>query len=320
MMENEFNGWKKSGLLFDPISTDRRESKSFKGASKFPLPEIFTAISKIENISTKQKMVWRGQANIKWPLKSALQRYLEYKNPDQELTNKKFMDEQNKLLKNANKRGIGLTEVGSETNLHVWSQLQHHGVPTHLLDATEDALTALWFACQPCFRPSEGSGRETKEDGVLFAIDVSSFSHLTTSSKNDDYDISAFSKTTGRGTKVAKPLFIRNHVMNKRIYAQRASFITSVHPVPASDSGVKALTTSKSVKLSEVQRNFLEKPTLARNSGQPPRIRFIAILIPQESKRWILSILESGDKRSHNSLFPDVLGMADEYRVPSDQL
>ena len=48
--------------------------------------------------------------------------------------------------------------------------LQHHGVPTRLIDVTSNPMTALWFALEDQIL-WEGK-RKKRAPGVLFAIDV----------------------------------------------------------------------------------------------------------------------------------------------------
>ena len=59
----------------------------------------------------------------------------------------------------------------SATDLHMLAVLQHHGVPTRLIDVTSNPMTALWFAVEEHW-PRE-AGEPRRSPGVLFAIDVS---------------------------------------------------------------------------------------------------------------------------------------------------
>ncbi len=53
------------------------------------------------------------------------------------------------------------------------ASLQHHGVPTRLIDVTTDPMTALWFACQRASADRDATG-------VLFAFNVTRFKTLDT--------------------------------------------------------------------------------------------------------------------------------------------
>lgn len=305
--------WQATPHFFDPISPNRRANPKFTGARRFPCWEIFQTITFLENLNSTQKMVWRGQENSEWSLTTSLQRFHDKTNPSVVLTPTTFRNEQSRILSAAYERGIGLTELGKWKKHHTFAELQHYEVPTHLLDVTDDALTALWFACQPS-ASSRGAVAGAKNDGMLFVIDVSKMLSLTTS----DLD-SAFmerSKSSAKAVRLVpatKPIYLESANPNKRIAAQRAAFLVPPGPTKPGEMGVENFSLSAKKSLTPKDSEEIRTGRIS-TGGQPRKIPFIAILIPHESKKWILNKLESGKKRSEASLFPDIPGLARKYR------
>ena len=52
------------------------------------------------------------------------------------------------LHERINEAHMRFSEHGSKQPLEVMAQLQHYGAATGLIDFTESALAALWFACK----------------------------------------------------------------------------------------------------------------------------------------------------------------------------
>lgn len=308
-----FEGWQNSKHFFDPITEERKAGSTWRGASRFVCWEIFSTITNMENLNATQNIVWRGQKDSTWRLMTNLQRYWEERNPGLALDTARFKKEKDHLYREALRRGIGRTEIGTARTLHTFTELQHYGVPTHLLDVTEDALTALWFACQPTRGQKDENGTNGEKDGILFAIDVSKMSFITTSHTEDELDkLTAQTKKVGTKTVTNLPIYLKSHVPNRRMSAQRGAFIVSGNPVGKNKPGFESFSIPPIKKFTDADAIGLRSAHL-RSSGMPHTIPFVAILVPSECKKWILSKLESGNKRSEESLFPDVLGLAKKY-------
>jgi hypothetical protein len=203
--------------------------------------------------------------------------------------------------------------MGKWKRFHTFAELQHYEVPTHLLDVTEDALTALWFACQPSITENE-RGVSVKNDGILFVIDVSEMESRTTSDSDGAFlEMKPSTSKSPRFVPATKPIYLRSASPNRRIAAQRAAFIVPPGPTKTGEMGVQNFTLSTKRSLTSNDSKAIRTAKIS-TGGQPRKIPFVAILIPHESKTWILEKLESGEKRSEISLFPDLPGLAKKYR------
>ena len=119
--------------------------------------------SVVEMSTTMNRPAFRGQAKDEWRLDSAAVRRLEREYGDDVLTDERVLHD---LLRRyqADERIIPMGVIGGYPmeELQALSVLQHHGAATMLLDFTENALVALWFA----------STTEDDHDGRVFAVDI----------------------------------------------------------------------------------------------------------------------------------------------------
>ncbi|MEA3049157.1 MAG: hypothetical protein QOG84_993 [Sphingomonadales bacterium] len=90
--------------------------------------------------------MWRGQADIQWPVHSAAYRRLAKDSrvpKDQDL-----ISYEKRLLRRATHRGYRIFEGRELSDFELLARLQHHGAATRLLDATRSSLVGLFFACE----------------------------------------------------------------------------------------------------------------------------------------------------------------------------
>ena len=110
--------------------------------------------------------VFRGHANANWALYSGAVRRVVKAYGEKLLSRVPLLQEvvreyhQNELL-----LPMETMEGKGSTDLQKLSTLQHFGAGTGLLDFTESALVALWFACQQ-------DDDEPNANGAVFAVDI----------------------------------------------------------------------------------------------------------------------------------------------------
>ena len=150
-------------------------------------------LAKIEKITKKANYIYRGQADDEWPLESGATRRIRLALGEasdklfSESLVKSLQDYHNNLLTEARQKGFGLVDGRDLSDLGVLAALQHFGAATCLLDFTERALVALYFACQE----SKDQDRKNKDgknkDGKVFCIINSNISTVA-----EDKNISIF--------------------------------------------------------------------------------------------------------------------------------
>jgi hypothetical protein len=99
--------------------------------------------------------MWRGQADVDWPLHSTAYRRLCTANyhvsggatPNE---NDLVFYEQD-LLKSADHKGYRFLEGRKLSDFELLARLRHHGAATRLIDATRNMLVGLWFCASSEF-------------------------------------------------------------------------------------------------------------------------------------------------------------------------
>lgn len=141
--------------------------------------QLMRGIARIGTLQAGERFVWRGVSNAKHAIQSSLQRALaknrEYfaGSGDCDGASNDLEVAERRIIKGARDWKLGFEGGVHLDDLHLLASLQHHGVPTRLLDVTEDPMTALWFACQK-------DTAERDASAVLFAFNVTRLATVAT--------------------------------------------------------------------------------------------------------------------------------------------
>ena len=120
-------------------------------------------VLKIKDEWPNSTLVFRGQENEEWPLKSSAERRLETSLPSQEGITEPFLEYNENLLKKCKLKNYDQREQKQLDDLELLADLQHHGAATCLIDFTRNALIALWFACEKS---------DEDENGKVFVVNT----------------------------------------------------------------------------------------------------------------------------------------------------
>ncbi|CAL8979510.1 hypothetical protein CELL_03207 [Cellulomonas sp. T2.31MG-18] len=273
--------------------------------------QLLRTISRISILKTGRIYAWRGQGSGEWNLSSSLYRSLERTGPVDE---SRMAVAEAKMIKAARKYGLGRELGASNTDANLLATLQHHGLPTRLIDVTSNPMTALWFATEP-------SGGDGEKPGVLFAIDVTDMPWSETIRHDAGVTWGGIERPLGYlydslladSTQHRRPFRLFPALPDERMKAQEGFFVGSaVAPQPAIvrvpdlDFGdVKAPGVESLGRLAEGPD---------RGPGRPPVLPFLALVIPPRVKRALRDPLKGTYNRRRRVLFPDVDGFRDAYR------
>ncbi len=286
------------------------------GHKVISVDELTRAISRIGTLQAGRRYVWRGVTDSRWRVRSSLIRALCDENDSDELgiTEVCVRERERALLREARSWGFGVDSGSLVDDLHLLPRLQHHGVPTRLLDVTSNPMTALWFACQRATGTRDASG-------VLFAIDVTDLEQLESLQAPDGTFGSWEDSLAWPLRRVLKqseddslPFLVRPSVPDPRMQAQEGPFITGSTTVEPSIPGVDGLPLPGSDAPGADRLRVLFGPE-ERKSGRPVRVGFCALVIPPKVKKRMLVHLETTYNRSYRVLFPDLAGMAEALRT-----
>ena len=131
-------------------------------------------MSWVENL--KGRHAFRGQANAEWLLRSsAYRRLLNMQIKHRDLAGFMFVGY---LHERVDETMIRFSAHSDQQPLKVMALMQHHGAATGLIDFTESALAALWFACKD----------EQDKPGKIVAVRLDDDEKITEIKKHKDIE------------------------------------------------------------------------------------------------------------------------------------
>ncbi|WP_448628169.1 FRG domain-containing protein [Geodermatophilus sp. URMC 64] len=268
--------------------------------------QAFRAITRIVSLAAGRRYVWRGCSDRSARIRSSLLRSLIIDESEPLPTELELRQHELAVLREARRWGL-TRETGPQTSdLSLLVHLHQHGVPTRLVDVTDNPMTALWFACE-----------QGDEAGVLFAFDVTEFpTHETP-------DLPAAPEWSLRhalavSAKTGAPFLVRPTLPTPRMQAQEGLFLSGAVPLGPSPAGIDGLPLPYAAPPGRDKLAKLFAPD-ERGAGRPTRLPFCALVIPGRMKKAIREHLTALNRR-RSTVYPDADGFRDAVRDGGVQL
>jgi len=198
------------------------------GARIASLADFLAAIS--NSVTGNDRFWFRGHHDVTFSLTPSALRYSEFSDRTKALT---LMADFKRIA------AIKLQRPPASNQELEWALIaQHHGLPTRLLDWTESATTALYFACL----------RDT-EDGIAFILNPVDLNRLTDSKRprvldpqHDSELIASYLTMDGRNRPSGRLPVAINPVWNsERLMMQKGVFTLHGHRFSLDNGGVPSL-------------------------------------------------------------------------------
>jgi hypothetical protein len=269
------------------------------------LSDALARIKEVGDYATNRalQVFWRGQSDYTWGLTSLLARQLSAIAP----TNDPLLDEiEDRILKEGGDSITDLTQPAYNNPLARLAYMQHHGIPTRLIDFTKDAWMAMFFAVE--------TGDSV--DGRLFAILVDGPSVLSSSPKGTPWRSYKTSEV-----KIWDP--VASGVKFPRILAQNGVFAVGRLPStqPHRTGFDELLGTNRSLLAEEIRRIFsipfklVTADPIPPNASPPIGLTYRVHIDKETVRRDLMGarhgrrISPSNSKITHKHAYPDADGM-----------
>lgn len=219
----------KNYLIFDPRKITVYNIEKVTGY----LNDINNLL-KLEDIhKNREESLFRGQASFGWKLLPSIYR------------EDKWIENEDLMIKEMIRRFPDF--LNDDKRIEILTKLQHYGLPTRLLDLTENPLVALFFACDDknsededgriyYFSPPERDIKYTGSDLVTILSNISKMDgSFGTESLTDEKILNRFlwflqeEKTNFKElfetNSITKYCYVKTNLNNERIKSQTGSFI-----------------------------------------------------------------------------------------------
>jgi hypothetical protein len=244
------------------------------------LTQYITIIERIRK-STGHTLWFRGCGKSSYLLKPSLYRYSKTK------TIKELVETEYKILTRFKQRSIPFHNAPLNNDLETLFLMQHYGIPTRLLDWTENPFIALYFAVKSAKRNDYQSNAAVWIlDPYLWTAHALTDKDAEIKSSNDS-DVTRYTPQNKYSLMPEKALPIYGSHNSQRIVAQRGVFVI--------------FGSEKSSMQKQYSKNTFPQDCLIK-----------VILDKNNLPALLNSILESGITES--VVFPDLDGLAEEIK------
>jgi hypothetical protein len=272
--------------------------------------QVLRMISHIALLAQGRTYAWRGQNDASWDFSASLYRQIRDEGAT-EVTEERLRTRETQILHEASRWGLGRDLGPSATDMHMLAVLQHHGVPTRLIDVTANPMTALWFATED-HSPGDG-GQLRKTPGVLFAIDVTGTDWYETfeHGKNRTWGhlanplAASYEKALKQSAEERTMFRAFPALPDDRMRAQEGFFLGGAVPKRHRAPGVLGINPLGPAPGEDRLRKLMHNEG---GPGRPASLPFCAIVIPNAVKERLRDPLKRTYNRRRRVLFPDVDG------------
>ncbi|MDS0134660.1 MULTISPECIES: FRG domain-containing protein [unclassified Amycolatopsis] len=276
--------------------------------------QLLKLISRIALLAQDRTYAWRGQNDAAWDFSASL--FREIRGTGEEVTEERIRSRELDILTEARRWGLGRDLGPSATDMHMLAVLQHHGVPTRLIDVTANPMTALWFATEQ--QESHEDGKVPKSDGVLFAIDVTktpwyeTFQHGARTWGDMSNPLGSAYEEALKKSAADRQMFRAFPALpDERMKAQEGFFLGCAVPKQHKAPGVMGLNPMGPAPGADKLSKLLSTES---GPGRPASLPFCAIVIPATVKDKLRDPLKRTYNRRRRVLFPDVDGFREGLR------
>ena len=234
--------------------------------------------------TNESKFLFRGQEDMNWRVETSAYRRLKGASDYKAVTEEEELYYNIKLIEQYKLENFhsGYSSETMKLDLGILAQLQYMGAATSLIEFSDNALVALWFACQ---ESPEANNDNNGKVFILSTIDKSNFEEIDSLEQIENYKVSipdSLEETQVDGIlNNSKFVYWKPEHLNNRIIAQQLCFLIGKRELP------------------KMQK----------------------IIIAGYSKKNILQELSSAHGINEITLFPDLAGFAqaNSPRSPYDQ-
>jgi hypothetical protein len=291
--------------------------------------ELWDTIGKIVlDSGSGTQWVFRGVSNAQWRVRSSLVRRFveEYGRLPTELD---LRLHETRLYNRAKDWFPEVDPFAVVDQTAVLALMQHHGIPTRLLDVTSNPITALWMACRvgPPGRDRSSDSKEGPHEtlverlpaGVLIAFRVSGLAVSDTRRAHGLYLQADMRRISWKNSLTAsferaEPFLVRPANPDRRMTAQEGLFLTSAAPsAPRVDSEQRTpldCIFPPSTPLQAVATRLSQGGANIMFGDVLTGFDVVPVIIRPKVREALLPALARTFNRTERSMFPDLAGMA----------